>query len=344
MGIGAGRRGRWWLSLLPAAGLALGILLRAGTPMAAPAETAKVPEKVTVGIYLKELPEIDVKSNTYVADFYLWFRWKGELDPTKTWEFVNVISPGDTSKVPAYTDDKGDPKPDTLDDGSQYQVYHVQGRFTHPFDLKDYPFDEQDVVIEMEDADASLDTMEYVVDRDETAYDKRITVPGWEMREVRPAVTVSVYPTNFGDPRVTPGKDSYSRFNFVVHLGRPIMGYLVKTILPIAIVILITFVAFLIHSAHFEARIGLVITSLISAVALQLTAASDLPSIGYLVLLDKVYNLTYGVILLTLLESVISVALHDREKDRASEILDRVSLVLCFLLFFGGVTAMITLR
>lgn len=30
-------------------------------------------ERARVGIYLKQLPQIDVKSNTYKADFYAWF-------------------------------------------------------------------------------------------------------------------------------------------------------------------------------------------------------------------------------------------------------------------------------
>src|SRR5688572_26430070 len=32
------------------------------------------PQQVHVGLYLKALPDIDIKSNTYLADFYLWFR------------------------------------------------------------------------------------------------------------------------------------------------------------------------------------------------------------------------------------------------------------------------------
>jgi hypothetical protein len=305
----------------------------------------KVQEKVTVGVYLKELPDIDVKSNTYIADFYIWFLWKGDTDPTKSWEFVNIIEPNNTSKVAVYTDEeKGDPKPDKLPDGTSYQVYHVQGKFTHPFNLKDYPFDEQDIVLDLEDAEHSIGELVYVIDTEQTAYEPHIDVPGWELRKVNPTISESKYKTNFGDPRVAPGEDSYSRFSFAVHLGRPIKGYMVKTILPVAIIMMITFVAFLIGSAYFEARLGLAITSLISAVALQLTAVSDLPSVGYMVLLDKVYNITYAIIFITLLESVISVKLHDAGKDRAAMLLDRVALVVCFLGFFGGIAAIIALR
>ena len=130
----------------------------------------------------------------------------------------------------------------------------------------------------------------------------------------------------------------------VLHVKRPTFGYLVKTVLPIAIVILITFVVFFIESKYFEGRLGLAITSLISAVALQLTAAADLPSVGYMVLLDRIYNLSYAVIFLTLLESVIAVRLTDAGKEAQSKKLDRISLITLAAVFFGGVTAVVVFR
>ena len=63
-----------------------------------------------------------------------------------------------------------------------------------------------------------------------------------------------------------------------------------------------------------------------------------------MVLLDKIYNISYAVILVTLVESVISVKLHDRGKEQAAKWLDRGGLVACFLLFFGGIALIIFLR
>jgi hypothetical protein len=101
---------------------------------------------------------------------------------------------------------------------------------------------------------------------------------------------------------------------------------------------------FLINNRYFEGRLGLGITSLISAVALQLTAAGDLPKTGYLVLLDHIYNLSYLVIFLALLESVIAVRLHDAGREDAAKRLDRIGLASTTLIFFGGVTLIILLR
>lgn len=314
------------------------VLALATTENSAAAQSVAGPQQVTIGIYLKDVPDIDVKSNTYLADFYLWFRWKGDLDPTKTFEFTNAVESWDIMKTAVYDE------PDALPDGSRYQVYHVQGRFTHAFPLHDYPFDEQDLVIEVEDAEHQVDQLVYVDDVGATNFHTGIEIPGWVLRELNATVGEAAYRTNFGDPRVQAGGDRYSHYTFSVHVSRPVLGYLIKTILPIAIVILIALVVFLISTKYFEGRLGLAITSLISAVALQLTSNADLPSVGYMVLLDKVYNVSYAVIFLTLLESVIAVKLADAGRETAARRLDWVSLGVLAALFFGGVATIILFR
>ncbi len=313
-------------------------------PADAPAEKLNGPVKVVVGAYLSHVAEIDMKLNTYLADFYLWFRWKGPVDPSKSWELTNAVQSWDIMKTPVYTNDAGEPEADTLEDGTRYQVFHVQARLQHQFPLKDYPFDEQDLVITVEDAEFSTDTIVYELDKAGTGYHKGIQIPGWFMRDTSPTVGSTTYASNFGDPRVTTGEDNYPRFVFSVRITRPVTGLMIKTILPLAIVILITFVIFFIESKYFEGRLGLAITSLLSAVALQLTASSDLPSTGYMVLLDKIYNVSYLVILLTLLESVIAVRLTDTGREEQAKKLDRITLITLAVVFFGGVTMIILLR
>ena len=51
----------------------------------------------------------------------------------------------------------------------------------------------------------------------------------------------------------------------------------------------IALLALLIHPDQVEGRLGLGITALLTLVAMQFTAASDLPEVGYLMLIDKVY-------------------------------------------------------
>ena len=56
----------------------------------------------------------------------------------------------------------------------------------------------------------------------------------------------------------------------------------------------------LVHPQFVEGRIGIGITALLTLVALQLTSNSSLPEVDYLILLDKLYILSYGFVVLTM--------------------------------------------
>ncbi|MFO0681081.1 MAG: hypothetical protein U0234_03470 [Sandaracinus sp.] len=306
-------------------------------PRSQPSGELPTPRPVYVGIYVNDVPSLDLQTNRCLVDFYLWFRWQGDdIDPSTTYEFMNAVESWDLLRAPVYVDEEDNPLPEDLGDGWRYQVFHVQGHFGHPFDVRAYPFDSQEIVIAIEDTDLVVEDMTYVVDEGTYTLPPTLAIPGWDLGEVRAEVIQQDYPTNFGDTRRPIGEDRYSRFRYSVVVARPVIGYAATTILPIAIVMLITMVMFLIDPKYFEGKLGLGITSLISAVALQLTAAGDLPSTGYLVLLDHIYNLSYGVIFLALLASVWSVRVHDRGEIQRAERIDRIMLVVSMLVFFGG--------
>lgn len=306
---------------------------------------AAEPQVVYVGAYLHHIPEIDLKTNTYMGDFYMWFRWKGAIDPSKSFEFTNMADTSSLVRTPIFVDEAGNAKPDTLEDGSQYQQFHIQGRFTHPFSVKNYPFDEQDVVFEIEDNKAVSSELVYQVDDvGRSGVHSGLALVGWEFDNVSLTVTDTKYDTNFGDPRVTANAEAYTHLNATIHVHRPVWSSMVKSILPLLIVLMITMAVFLIDGKYFDARMGLGITTLISAVALQLTSSAELPNVGYVVLLDKLYNLSYAVIFLALLESVLAVKLTDADQSKRAAFYDRWSLVACLCFALGTGTWLIVFR
>jgi hypothetical protein len=63
-----------------------------------------------------------------------------------------------------------------------------------------------------------------------------------------------------------------------------------------------------------------------------------------MVLLDKIYNLSYAVIMLALLESVFASRLHDAGQEARARKVDRIALIALSVVFFGGTLAIIALR
>ena len=84
-----------------------------------------------------------------------------------------------------------------------------------------------------------------------------------------------------------------------------------------------------------DARLCLTITALISAVALQFTAATDLPPTGYLIALDKIYILSYAVILAVSFFCIAANRYVHKEQVAMAHRLDRIGLWLLSISYFG---------
>jgi hypothetical protein len=296
---------------------------------------AKGPQTVQVGLYLQNIPEIDIKTNSFAAEFYLWFVWKGDIDPTLSYELTNAVNASELSRTPVFVDAEGNSVPDLLPDGRKIQQFHIYGRFGHPFPLARYPFDSHDIVISLEDTRHSDDELIHEVDNKGTAMRPDLEIPGWTFSPMKTRLKRSKFATNFGDPRSGRNEDEYSRVDFMVHIDRPVIGIVSKTVIPIAIIILITFGAFFCQPSDIDARLCLTITALISAVALQFTAATELPPTGSLLLLDKIYILSYIAILAVTFCCIAANRCIHREKTELARRIDRWGLYLTASGYFG---------
>jgi len=303
---------------------------------------ADAPEDVKVGLYWNSVPTLDLRTDSYAADFYIWFVWRGDIDPTRQFEFTNVVEPNNLVKIPAYTKPTGEPEPQILPDGSKYQTYHVQGRFTQAFALDRFPLDRQRLVIAVEDLTYEADRMRYTADRVDSAASPELAVNGWKIERFFSHESLYTYPSHFGDSRITQTRP-YSRVEFSLAISRPIVGLLTKTILPISIIILITFGAFFCRPDSLDARLGLTMTSLIAAVALWYTTAFELPPLNYLPLIDKIYILGFLAILATTAASIASSRLCRRDRHQHAEHLDRLAFWTMLALYFGGIGLLIAI-
>lgn len=73
---------------------------------------------IYTGIELNEITNIDFSKLTYTLDFYLWFRYKGNIKPEDI-EFLNSIEP---IKL-------GEPIEQEVSDNGIYKVFHIKGNF-----------------------------------------------------------------------------------------------------------------------------------------------------------------------------------------------------------------------
>jgi hypothetical protein len=263
-------------------------------------EAAAEPERVQVGGYVRNVEALNLEENAYHANFVLWASWQGDRDPTKTLRFVNLLEAWALTLVPVYDE------PLTLPDGRKYQRFTGEGRFFHKFELGSFPLDTQQVVLEIEDAQRS--DAEQVLELDgSSSIADGLRVPGWLVGGALQEAVKLKDPAGFG----LAGGGERTRLRFGATLERPKRVFFVTMFPPILLVMMCCWFIFFLRPVHVEARVGTVITALLTIVFLQLAFTDDLPYLGTTVLLDQVFNFSYLIITLVLLECVVVMRWHD---------------------------------
>ncbi len=292
------------------------------------------PVNVTVGAYINDVQALNLREHSYAMDVYLWFRWSDDdLEPAETVEIVNP------NELWGHVADAQYEEPIRLPSGELYQVLRVQGRFSHKFLFYNYPYDRQELVVEFEDQTHEVNRLEYKADVDPVAVNPRLLLPGFSMGAAQLSVEAFSYPTAFGDTRRSE-PNRYSRVRVSIPISRPASTSSLKMLLPVLCVVFGASLMLRLKSTLVDARIGIGITSLLTVVAIQLASNETMPSVDYLVLMDKIH-LTAYVYVLAGLGVVLATVRHidDGQVERAQ----RIQRLACWWLngLFLGVIAIL---
>lgn len=299
----------------------LTVAVASALPARAADSDAPPPLAVTVGIYVLEIGDVDLRQGTCSADFWIWFRWHDDgsgFDPLENLELIGgqiEESAGEVHK--------------TLADGQSYATMRIRGRLHQKWDVSRFPLDAQRIQISCEDAELETHALVYAVDSPNSGLAPTVMLPGWDIASHQFAVATQTYSTNYGDTSLPTGSASeYSRFTATVTLRRPGLGLFVKLFTGLFAAVAIALLALFICPTHVDPRFGLPVGAMFAAIASQYVIASVLPESTEFTLADTLHVTSFAGIFLVLVESVASLALFCRGHERASKWLDRTVMVL----------------
>ncbi len=270
---------------------------------------ASGPSEVKAGVWLVNVEKVDLSSNSYRIDFYLWFRFNPKeisFDQVKDFEFIN----GAPTKYLVR-----------VDESSGYIEYRVRGDFITSFDFSKYQFETHELTVKIEHK--TLNTTQLVYKSDpESSIDPEATVSGWNLGAFRTTIAEHIY-----------GDQNFSRFVFSVDLERPTLSSFIKSVLPVVFITTISLLAFFMSPQNFAQRITLGVTTLLSATTFHLSLISGIPPTGYLTFADRMMLSIYAIFLFNLANSVYIMRLVDQKKmEQAISINRRALRVLPFLI------------
>ena len=285
------------------------------------------PAEVTIGLYIMDVYDLDVGKGTYTVDFYIWFKWKGDVNP-RNFEIMN-----------GYLAYKA--KQDNLSTYGDYHnvSYRCRANLHSRFDLSSYPWDKQIISIHVEDEDDDIEKLIYVPDVENSKIHTGLNINDWTINALNVYITDHIYETNFGKPsRSLDKKATYSRFTFDIHLDHKGFNLFLKTFLALFISVAIAFLTFLIHPKHYAApRFSVCVTGMFGAVSSHIVVSQRIFERPVLTLADYVHFLGFFFIFLSILESCVVLKLYHDGRDGKARRFDLWSVYLFPVVFLISV-------
>jgi branched-chain amino acid transport system substrate-binding protein len=312
---------------------------------------ARRQQVVYAGVYLNEIPRLDIARSRFSADFYVWMRFAsgaGAADPTEI-DFPDLVR-GSSDGMQLAADR-------LLRDGMTYRLWRMLGDFKSDFDLHHYPTDRQTLEVRFFNAHAASDRIVYVRDRrslERGADQLPVTAAAARGNggsalageAARPpsapgpadAFGSTVAPAAFRNlTQWAPVRSSQRRDNLVtesslgdpdlvglerirelsgfvvsVELHRLVLATLVKTLLPLVLMALIMYASLYFPANLVKEKVAVAITAALSGAVLLSSINAQLGGIGYVIAVEYVFYVFFALCLLCI------VAVLTAEKFRAA--------------------------
>ena len=294
--------------------------------------------EVGVGIYFLDLFDINEVDQTFRGDVLVAMQWTDSrlADPTRgearafctvpseqfwkpTLEFMGVRAVEEHHMDMTFIDAKG-------------TVTHVRRQlltFSSPMDLVQFPFDRQLLSIELRSIIASTEEVQLKVLEELSGVVESTTVSGWEL-----SVPEAEARNGFAELRQT----EYSSYFWQIECKRQCGFWLRKLIIPLALIVFMSWAIFWIHPTQIAPQMGIGATSMLTLIAYQFALVGFLPPISYLTLADEFILWSLILVFLATMEAVATAALVNYGNESLALRIDslcRVVFPLAFAVILG---------
>ena len=326
---------------------------------------------VYAGIDFNEISEINFAKSLYSADFFIWFRFKGDFDNDKI-EFVNAFNsntklgkpvveqsffgsslvPGsnlqenlDASKKDDVTpnsknnSDLEKPIAEQFHNGVTTRSYRIKALFKADFDFHDYPLDKQILPISFRHKKLTRDNLIYVVDTQgmqlsqfapqkiEKTTGEFFKLGGWGINKVLFFQNSHKNDSTLGLPNLFDEQQriEHSQFNVAISMERYVFSFILKTLLPVMFLIALGYFSFFITA--FAPKLAIGINLILATSLFHLRLSSELPSIGYIILIEYFFYMIYSLAIFILLVALFFHLGEDKEDEKDKLFLKRANLL-----------------
>ncbi len=282
-------------------------------------DTGDKPTIVSIGLALTDLIAISDLDQSVTLDMLLTLRWRDERLRGAVgcrFELSNLWNP-DIQLVNSGDLQSRQPMRLTIAEGGLVQGnLRFRGTISNPRRMDDFPFDEHLIELEIMSLRYPASEVQFEVEEAWTFRRDVLTIPDWNIGAASATVE------NLALVNVD---RTASIYRFSLPAVRLPDYYIYKVILPLTMIVMMSWAVFWIDPNQLEPQMALAATSVLTLIAFQFTMNDILPRVGYFTLLDKFILTSSILVFLALVEAVATGYLAWNHKERTAKILDRSS-------------------
>ena len=283
-------------------------------------EEGKPTEVQVVGAIL-DVDKIDSTEQNFTLNFYSAYRWQ---DPRLAHEGPgNIIR--DLSEVwnPRLTilnsqkhwSNTRDEVEITPAGEATFRLHHFSS-FSQPLDLHDFPHDRHIFKIVVAAAGYSSDEVVLVPHPHIDSFiAEKLSVADWKISNMQGKSREVTLANHL----------KLSGFVFSFEGKRLVHHHVVKTLIPLTLIVMMSWVVFWIDPELAANRLGLAVTTVLTLIAYHIAMSRQIPKIPYLTDMDKFLLLTTLLVFIALIEVVISTSLFNTDRQALANKVDRTS-------------------
>ena len=320
--------------------LAISILDAGGAEMPAVIERPGAddgPTRVSIGIWMVDITSIDSAQQSFTAEMALVLRWK---DPRlahtgngvvrypleQVWH-PRIAVVNETNSVSRKFPDLVEVEPD----GTVNYRQRYAGAFTQPLRLQSFPFDRQTFRIQLVAVRYRPNEVKFVPDqawireglRQASGIASSITLPDW---------TVEKWDARTLPYTLAPGLE-FSGYAFEFTASRNAQHYVWKVILPLVLIVMMSWAVFWIDPVTSNSQISIAVTSMLTLIAYRFAIDNQLPRLPYTTNLDAFILMSTVLVFFSFIEVLVTTILENQNRNRLAITIDRSCRVIFPVIF-----------
>lgn len=276
------------------------------------------PVEVSIWLNVVEVSDVRDKDQEFDVELYIYQSWHARAlaggEEKQSLPISGNWTPNEEFIGARAIKRESDNTLEVFPDGTVRHTQHVWATLAVDFDLHKFPFDRHPLPLRVESYSYPANEVVFVHAQDEATGDRPKVTQGWKLQAVESRVELEDYPEE---------DTQYSSYVHELVAARASSFYLWKIILPLCLILSMSWSVFWIEPKNFGPRMSVAVTTMLSVVAFNFAIANTLPKISYVTRMDLFIVTGYVFVFGAFLENLAVHVLGRNDKNTTAARLDR---------------------